>query len=57
MAARRPEKLSEAAKAIESEGTKVLAIPTDVSQFEQVEQLVQKTQETFGRPIGEAGYP
>jgi NADP-dependent 3-hydroxy acid dehydrogenase YdfG len=57
MAARRPEKLSEAAKAIEFEGTKVLAIPTDVSQFEQVEQLVQKTQETFGRPIGEAGYP
>ncbi len=49
MAARRPEKLSEAAKAVESEGAKVLAVPTDVSQFEQVEQLVQRTQEMFGR--------
>jgi NAD(P)-dependent dehydrogenase (short-subunit alcohol dehydrogenase family) len=48
LAARRPEKLFEVAKALEVEGAKVLAFPTDVSKFEQVEGLVQKTVETFG---------
>ena len=48
LAARRPEKLFEAANALEDKGAKVLAVPTDVSKFEQVEWLVQKTVETFG---------
>lgn len=49
MAARRPDKLSLAAEAVKAVGAKVLAVPTDVGQADQVERLVQKTLETFGR--------
>ncbi len=48
LAARRAEKLFKAAQALENQGAKVLAVPTNVGEFEQVEVLVQRTQETFG---------
>lgn len=49
MAARRPEKLDLAAEVVKETGAKVLTVPTDIGQADQIERLVQKTLETFSR--------
>ncbi|SFJ93301.1 NADP-dependent 3-hydroxy acid dehydrogenase YdfG [Paenibacillus sp. UNC496MF] len=49
MAARRPEKLNEAADYVKSLGANVLALQTDISKADQVVQMVNLTLETFGR--------
>jgi NAD(P)-dependent dehydrogenase (short-subunit alcohol dehydrogenase family) len=49
MAARRHEKLQHAAEEVKKHGADVLAVPTDVSQADQVEHLVKQTVEKFGR--------
>lgn len=46
---RRIEPLTETVSLIEREGGKAIAILTDVSVYEQVKQMVDKTVETFGR--------
>lgn len=49
LAGRRKERLSELVAEIESKGGKALAHPTDVADQEQVENLINKTIERFGR--------
>lgn len=49
MTARRPQKLNEAADLVKASGANVLAVPTDVSKADQVNQMVNRTLETFGR--------
>ncbi|MCF8302589.1 MAG: SDR family oxidoreductase [Bacteroidales bacterium] len=49
MAARNPEKLSQAAKDIENQGAEVLVLPTDVSKEEDCKNLIDKAVEKFGR--------
>lgn len=48
LAARRPEPLWQAAEACRDRGAEVLAVPTDVSDPEQVEQLARVAVEAFG---------
>lgn len=48
LAARRPEPLWQAAEACQELGAEVLAVPTDVSDPEQVEQLARVAVETYG---------
>jgi citronellol/citronellal dehydrogenase len=49
IAARRPEKLEQAAQTIGATGRRCLAIPTDVTDPEQVSMLVSRTLSSFGR--------
>lgn len=49
LAGRRAEKLEETAKKAGSNGGKMLAVPTDISQPESVRALFAKTREAFGR--------
>lgn len=49
LAARRTEELQRQAQAIESEGGRALAVPTDVTDPEQVKHLVTRAREVFGR--------
>jgi citronellol/citronellal dehydrogenase len=49
IAARRPEKLEQAARTIRVTGRRCLAIPTDVTDPEQVSVLVTRTLSSFGR--------
>lgn len=49
LAARRAEELQRQAQAIESEGGRALAVPTDVTDPEQVKHLVTRAGEVFGR--------
>lgn len=49
LAARTVEQLDNAAGLIEALGRKVIAVPTDVSQVEQVQAMVQKTADHYGR--------
>ncbi len=50
LAARREERLNELADKVESEhGVKTLVVPTDVTEEDQVEEMVQKTVDVFGR--------
>ena len=47
--ARRPEKLEEAAKALEADGLEVLAVPANMAKEEDIENLVAQHRERFGR--------
>ncbi|MFZ4730494.1 MAG: SDR family NAD(P)-dependent oxidoreductase, partial [Pseudanabaena sp.] len=49
IAARRADKLNEVAQKIEASGGKVLQVITDVTDEAQVQNLIAKTKETFGR--------
>ena len=49
IAARRADKLNEVAQKIEESGGKVLQVITDVTDEAQVQNLIAKTKETFGR--------
>jgi NAD(P)-dependent dehydrogenase (short-subunit alcohol dehydrogenase family) len=49
LAARREHELSTRVQVMNAEGYRAVAIPTDVTDREQVERLVQQTVETFGR--------
>src|SRR5215207_925062 len=49
LAARTAEQLDKAAALIEALGRKVITLPTDVSQVEQVRAMVQKTADHYGR--------
>lgn len=49
LAARTAEQLDKAAALIEALGRKVITVPTDVSQVEQVSAMVQKTADHYGR--------
>src|SRR3712207_714776 len=49
IAARRADQLYALAQAIEGQGGRALAVPTDVSRLDQIERLVQTTVETYGR--------
>ncbi len=50
LAGRRPDPLVQLANKVSAEfGTEVLAVPTDVAQFDQVETLVGKAQSQFGQ--------
>lgn len=49
MAARRPELLMKAAEEVKSVGAQVIAVPTDVSNADQVTRLSDQTLSTFGR--------
>jgi NAD(P)-dependent dehydrogenase (short-subunit alcohol dehydrogenase family) len=49
LAARRREPLADAAAEVEALGRRALAVPTDVTEQEQCEQLVTETVSTFGR--------
>jgi len=46
---RRPEPLESVREELEAAGTPILALPTDVREPEQVEALIDRTLETFGR--------
>jgi len=48
MAARNPEKLKSAAEDLKKFGTNILALPTDVGNADQVEDLIHKAVDTFG---------
>ncbi|MFX0113633.1 MAG: SDR family oxidoreductase [Candidatus Hodarchaeota archaeon] len=47
--ARKPEKLAQAQQEIKQTGRKVLAVPTDLTDYTQVQDLVNKTITTFGK--------
>ncbi len=47
--ARLPGTIAETAREVEALGRRVLAVPTDLTRDEQVEELVRRTLETFGR--------
>lgn len=49
VSARRPEKLEEAAKGLESDGFDVLTVPVNMSDEEQIKGLVEAHREKFGR--------
>src|SRR5919112_1021975 len=49
VSARRPEKLEEAAKELEGEGLDVLPVPANMAKEEDIENLVNKHRERFGR--------
>ncbi|MFN5725861.1 MAG: SDR family NAD(P)-dependent oxidoreductase, partial [Pseudanabaena sp.] len=49
IAARRADKLNEVAQKIEASGGKVLQVVTDITDEVQVQNLIAKTKETFGR--------
>lgn len=49
ISARRKEVLEEVGKEIEEAGGTVLCVPTDISQIEDVKNLIHQTMETFGR--------
>ncbi|MFN7616168.1 MAG: SDR family NAD(P)-dependent oxidoreductase, partial [Pseudanabaena sp.] len=49
IAARRTDKLNEVAQKIEASGGKVLQVVTDITDEVQVQNLIAKTKETFGR--------
>ncbi|MBI2068352.1 MAG: SDR family oxidoreductase [Deltaproteobacteria bacterium] len=49
LAARRVDRLEKVKRQIESEGGEALCVPTDVTRRDQVETLVQKTYQSFGR--------
>jgi NAD(P)-dependent dehydrogenase (short-subunit alcohol dehydrogenase family) len=49
LAARQPERLEQVAAAVRAEGCQALAVPTDTSDAQQVEVLVQKALARFGR--------
>lgn len=49
LAARRRERLEALAREIEGKGSRALVVPTDVTQWEQVQHLAETTWTTFGR--------
>ena len=49
VSARRPEKLDEAAKQLEAEGIDVLTVPANMAKEEDIQNLVAKHKERFGR--------
>jgi NAD(P)-dependent dehydrogenase (short-subunit alcohol dehydrogenase family) len=49
VSARRPEKLEEAAKELEADGLEILAVPANMAKDEDIENLVAKHRERFGR--------
>jgi NAD(P)-dependent dehydrogenase (short-subunit alcohol dehydrogenase family) len=49
VSARRPDKLEEAAKELESEGLEILSVPANMAKEEDVANLVAKHRERFGR--------
>ena len=49
MAARNPEKLNKAQEVLKEVGANILAVPTDVGNADQVEDLINKAVDTFGR--------
>ena len=49
VSARRPEKLAEAAQQLEEEGLEVLSVPANMAKEEDIEALVAKHKERFGR--------
>lgn len=49
ISARRANQLEEVAEKIKAEGGKVLAVPTDISKVEEVQNLVEQTVKTFGK--------
>jgi NAD(P)-dependent dehydrogenase (short-subunit alcohol dehydrogenase family) len=55
IAARRPEVIEEARKKIEAMGRKVIGVPTDVTQAEDIQRLIDQTMETFGKIDNNAG--
>jgi uncharacterized protein len=60
VAARREDKLGEVAQLIAQRGRRALPVPCDVSDLAQVEQLQERSQETFGRCdvlVNNAGIP
>ena len=49
LAARQPERLEQVAAGVRAEGRQALAVPTDTSDVQQVEVLIQKALARFGR--------
>ena len=49
LAARRPEELEAQAAALRNQGWDAIAIPADISNVAQVQRLVERTQDTFGK--------
>ena len=49
VSARRPEKLEEAAKALEADGLEVLSVPANMAKAEDIENLVNQHKERHGR--------
>jgi NAD(P)-dependent dehydrogenase (short-subunit alcohol dehydrogenase family) len=49
VSARRPEKLEEAAKALEADGLEVLSVPANMAKAEDIESLVNQHRERHGR--------
>jgi NAD(P)-dependent dehydrogenase (short-subunit alcohol dehydrogenase family) len=49
VSARRPEKLEEAAKELESEGLEILSVPANMAKEEDIRNVVAKHEERFGR--------
>ena len=49
VSARRPEKLEEAAKELESEGLEILSVPANMAKEEDIQNVVAKHEERFGR--------
>ena len=49
VSARRPDKLEEAAKQLEAEGLEILTVPANMAKEEDIENLVAKHKERFGR--------
>jgi NAD(P)-dependent dehydrogenase (short-subunit alcohol dehydrogenase family) len=49
VSARRPEKLDEAAKALESDGLEILSVPANMAKEEDIQNLVAQHRERFGR--------
>ncbi len=49
VSARRPEKLEEAAKKLDADGLNVLSVPANMAKDEDIENLVARHQERFGR--------
>lgn len=59
LAARQPERLEQVAEAVRTEGRQALAVPTDMGDVQQVEVLVYKALDQFGRIdvlVNNAGY-
>ena len=49
VSARRPEKLEEAAKELESEGLEILSVPANMAKEEDIQNVVAKHEERFRR--------